>query len=54
MEQEEVLSPKHARNAIMKRIKEDIIQVPPEEVMRAQFAVDFELSLPLSSCTPPK
>lgn len=37
------LSPKHVTNAIMKRIKEDIIQAPQEEVTRAQFAVDFDL-----------
>lgn len=39
--QEVGLSPKHVTNAIMKRIKEDIIQAPPDEVIRAWFAVNF-------------
>lgn len=37
--QEVGLSPKHMTNAIMKRIKEDIIQAAPEEVTRARFVV---------------
>lgn len=41
--QEVGLSPKHVTNAFMKRIKGDIIQAQPEEVIRVQFAVDFEL-----------
>lgn len=40
--QEVGLSPKHVTNAIMKRIKEDIIQAPLQEVMMAQFAVNFD------------
>lgn len=39
------LSPKHMTNVIMKHIKEDVIQAPPEKVTRARFAVDFESSL---------
>lgn len=41
--QEVGLSPKHVTSAIMKRIKEDIIQAPPEEVTSPQFAVNCEL-----------
>lgn len=41
--QEEGLSPKHVTNAFLKRIKEDIVQAQPEEVIRLQFAVEFEL-----------
>lgn len=52
--QEVGLSPKHITNAIIKRIKEDIVPGPPEEIMRARFAVSFRtlthaLPIPLSS-----
>lgn len=40
--QEVGLSPKHVTNAIMKRIKEDIIQGMLQEVMRARFVVNFD------------
>ncbi|KAG5278612.1 hypothetical protein AALO_G00100870 [Alosa alosa] len=37
------LSPKHVRNVIMKRIREDLIQTPHEELLRAREAAMWEL-----------